>query len=110
MGLFGVAVIALAIVALVVAAGRARELCVLSVREGRLEVRRGGLPGGVLDALRDVMRRAGVQRATIRILRDGERARVSATGLDEGTLQQARNVVGIHPLAKLLAAPRLRTR
>ncbi|HEX5660583.1 MAG TPA: DUF3634 family protein [Polyangiales bacterium] len=104
MGLFTASVIALALVALIVAAGRARELCVLSVRAGQLTVARGRLPPGVLEALADVVRRGNVERATLRVLRDGERARVSATGLDEFTLQRARNVIGIYPLAKLLAA------
>ncbi len=110
MGLFAAAVIVSALVALVVAAGRARELCVLSVRDGRVAITRGGLPGSVLEALGDVMRRGQVERATLRVLRDGDRARVSASGLDDRVLQQARNVIGIYPLAKLLAAPRLRAR
>jgi hypothetical protein len=104
MGVFTACLLAAAIVALIVAAGRARELCVLSVRGGRLSVARGRLPAGVLEALSDVVRRAQVERATVRVLRDGARARVSASGLDPLTLQRARNVIGIYPLAKLLAA------
>jgi hypothetical protein len=110
MGLFAGSVFALAVVALIVAASRARELCVLSVRDGQLAIRRGGLPAGVLEALADVVQRGRVARATLRVLRDGGRARVSATGLDEQTLQRARNVIGIYPLAKLSAAPRARAR
>jgi hypothetical protein len=104
MALFTACVVALSLVALVIAASRARELCVLSVRAGQLSVARGRLPAGVLEALADVVRRGQVERATLRVLRDGERARLSATGLDEFTLQRARNVIGIYPLAKLLAA------
>jgi hypothetical protein len=110
MGLWVVLVALVSVAALVVAATRAREVCVLSVRDGKLAVTRGGLPGHVLEALADVVRRGHVERATVRVLRDGDRARVSASGLDAQILQQTRNVIGIHPLAKLLAAPRLRAR
>ncbi|MET0283150.1 MAG: DUF3634 family protein [Polyangiales bacterium] len=110
MGLFVALAALVSIAALIIAATRAREVCVLSVRDGKLAVTRGGLPGYVLEALGDVVRRGRVERATIRVLRDGDRARVDASGLDAQILQQTRNVIGIYPLAKLLAAPRLRAR
>jgi hypothetical protein len=108
MGVFAACVLALAVLALLVSAYRARELCVLSVRAGRMQVIRGGLPAGALEALGDVMARGRVERATISVLRDGARARVSAKGLDEYSLQRARNVIGTYPLARLLAAPKSR--
>lgn len=95
-----------AVVALTIAAGRARELCVLSVRDGRLLIMRGALPPAVFQALADVVARARTPRGTIRIMRDGERGRVSASGLEETTLQRVRNVIGTYPLVRLLAGAR----
>lgn len=97
------------VVALAIAAGRARELCVLSVREGRLLIMRGALPPGVFQALADVVERAQTARGTIRIMRDGERGRVEARGLDEHALQRTRNVIGTYPLVRLLAGARAGT-
>lgn len=94
------------VIALVIAAGRARALCVLSVREGRLLTMRGALPPAVFSALADVVERARTARGTIRILRDGERGRVEASGLDDHALQRVRNVIGTYPLVRLLAGAR----
>jgi hypothetical protein len=96
-------VLGAALLALVFAAGRAREICVLSVRRGRILVMRGGLPASLLEALLDVVTRPGTERATLRVLRDGERARLEASGLDEHAAQRARNVLGTYPLPRLLA-------
>jgi hypothetical protein len=91
-------------------AGRSRELFVLSVRAGRTELVRGQVPPALMDALGDVMRRAQVERATVRVIRENGRAAVQAEGLSEPVLQRARNVVGTYPLQKLLGAQRLRAR
>jgi hypothetical protein len=93
MGTWSLLLVVLALLALVVAATRARQLCVLSVRAGKLLVMRGGLPGSLLEALAD-----------------GERARLDARGLSPETLQRARNVLGTYPLVRLLNAPRPRDR
>ncbi len=90
---------------LVFRAGRDRELFVLSVRGGRTRLVRGRLPPSLLEALSDVMARAKVQRATLRVFRERDHARVEASGLNEWELQRARNVVGTYPLARLLTAP-----
>lgn len=92
----------LAIVALIWSAGRSRELFVLSVDEGRTTVRRGQPPGSLLEGLSDVFARAAVKRATVKIVKSDGRVRVEATGLDEFTLQRARNVLGTYPVHKLL--------
>ena len=103
---FGLLVLAVAIVALWIAAHRARELCVISVRGGRVLVMRGGLTPALQAALSEIVERAGTERGTIRVVRDGERARVEGTGLDEHALQRARNVVGTYPLPRLLSGRR----
>ena len=101
---------AVALLALLVAASRARQLCVMSVRDGRVLVMRGALPSSLFQGLCDVVARAGVRRASIRVLRDGDRARLEGPGLDPLTLQRARNVLGTYPLARLQNVPRMRRR
>jgi hypothetical protein len=95
-------------VALLWASTRAREICVLSVRRGRVLALRGALPASLLEALADVVERQGTTHGTIRILRDGERARLEASGLDQPAAQRARNVLGTYPLPRLLTAPPFR--
>lgn len=110
MGTWPLFFVVFSLIALVVAATRARQLCVLSVRAGKLLVMRGGLPGSLLEALADVVARGRTERATLRVVRDGERARLDARGLSPETLQRARNVLGTYPLVRLQNAPRPRDR
>lgn len=91
-------------------AARSRELFVLEVRAGRTMLRRGRVPPSLLEALSDVMRRAEVERATVRVLKAEGRPRLVATGLSEPVLQRARNVVGTYPLQKLMGAQTLRAK
>jgi len=49
-----------------------------------------------------VFARAEVQQATVKVLREGGRPRLTAAGLEASTLQQARNVLGAYPAHKLL--------
>jgi hypothetical protein len=97
------ALLVTALLALYVSASRARELCVLSVRDGRLLMMRGALPPSLLEAIRDIVHRTGAPRGTIRLVRDGDRARVDAQGLEETVVQRVRNVVGTYPMPRLLA-------
>ena len=101
-------VFALALVALLFAAARARTLCVISVRNGRLLLMQGSLPSSVLEALSDVVARDGARRGMIRVRRDGTRARLDARGLGDQALQRCRNVVGTYSLTRLQNAPRTR--
>lgn len=105
MGVLYAVLIVLSLVALLWSAGRSRELCVLSVRQGRVLVMRGALPTSLLEAIADIVARQRVARATLRFLRDGERGRLVATGLDAPSAQRVRNVLGTYPLPKLLTAP-----
>jgi hypothetical protein len=84
---------------------RANEIFCVSVRQGRMLVVRGRVPVALLHDIEDVVRRARVQRATIRAVSTQSHARLVTSGLDEGTAQRLRNVFGHHPIQKLRAAP-----
>jgi hypothetical protein len=109
MAVFSASLLLLGIVALWIASARARELGVVSVRRGRLLLIRGALPSSLLEAFGDITQRARTRRGTLYVLRDGERARLVASGLDEYALQRARNVLGTYPLTRLVGAPPPRT-
>lgn len=104
MNWFALIVVAIAVSLLFVSALRSRVLFVLAVDRGRTRVVRGRAPHALLEGLADVFERAAVTRARVRILRDGDRARISATGLDASVLQRARNVLGAFPAHKLIGS------
>lgn len=95
---------------LVVAFRRMGELFVLRAHRGRLVVVRGRVPQRLLDDLRDVVQKAGVQDAVLRCVVDDGRPRIQAPRgtLDATAEQQLRNILGMWPLAKIRAAPRRR--
>lgn len=95
-----------ALVALVWAAQRSRELFVLSVRQGKTEVLRGRPPHALLRDLADVFERTKVEAATVKVLRESSKPRLVAQGLDEIALQRARNVLGSFPAHKLIGPQR----
>lgn len=97
-----VIVVLLAVCMLLLSALRTRVLFVLAIDRGKTRVVSGRPPHALLEALSDVFERAQVTRARVRVLRDGERARISATGLDDPVLQRARNVLGAFPAHKLM--------
>lgn len=84
---------------------RARELFLLSVRDGQVLVVRGRIPPGLLRDFRDVLSRAGVRRATVRAARSEGSARLSTSGVDANTDQRLRNVFGTYPISRLATAP-----
>jgi hypothetical protein len=82
-------------------------IAVAEVRNGKLEMTRGGLSPRVLDDLRDVVARPRVKSATLRIVRQKDRARVEVHGeISEQQMQRLRNVVGNVPLKQLVRAER----
>ncbi len=89
---------------------RAREaitICVIEVTRGRAKLARGGIAPRVLADIGDVVRRPRVERATVRVVRERDHARVEARGeISAAQLQQLRNVIGSVPLAKLINARR----
>jgi hypothetical protein len=101
---FTLVIAAAALALLVFSAFRSRELFVLAVDQGKTRLLRGRAPPALLEGLSDVFARANVKRARVSVLRDGERARIDATGLDDFVLQRARNVLGSFPAHKLFSA------
>jgi Protein of unknown function (DUF3634) len=97
----------LAFVAIVLfLASRARELFVLSVRNGRVLVVRGRVPPGFLGDVKGIVATPPVRAATIRAHKDADHARLAISGdIDEGRAQRLRNTFGIRPMAQLRSAP-----
>jgi Protein of unknown function (DUF3634) len=104
-----VAVVAVALVALWASARAAVTVCVLDITAGDVVVRSGGLAPRVLADIGDIAARPKIERATLRIVREGGRAALEVRGaVPPAQLQQLRNVVGSVPLAKLRNARRRR--
>lgn len=81
----------------------ANRLFLLQVAEGKVTFRRGRIPPSLLRELADVFEGTRV-RGTLACVRDGDAPRLVPKGeFDAGTLQQARNVVGRYPLARIRA-------
>jgi hypothetical protein len=82
-------------------------IAVAEIRDGKLEITRGGLSPRVLGDLRDIASRPRVKNATVRIVRAKDHARVEVTGdISEQQVQRLRNVVGNVPVAQLRKAER----
>jgi hypothetical protein len=82
-------------------------VAVVEVRDGKLELVRGGLSPRVLGDLRDVVARPPIRSATLRIVRGKPHGRVEVRGkVSEQQVQRLRNVVGNVPMAQLVKATR----
>lgn len=82
-------------------------IAIAEIRDGKLELTRGGLSPRVLGDLRDIAARPRVKSATVRIVRAKDRARVEVSGdISEQQVQRLRNVVGNVPVAQLVKADR----
>lgn len=87
-------------------AARARQLFCLSVRDGRVLVVRGRIPGTLLSDIREVVGEPPVGKATIVALKEEDGARLAVSGdIDPGRAQRLRNIFHLYPLSKLRAAP-----
>lgn len=84
---------------------RAHEVCIISVRGGKLLVVRGRAPQVLINDIGEVIRRAKVRGTTVRIVKEGGGAHISASGVDDATAQRLRNVLGAHPYRLLASAP-----
>jgi hypothetical protein len=84
---------------------RTRDLFVVSVRDGKVLLIRGRIPGRLLNEFRDVVSRPRVRRATIRAWAAEDGGHLSASGVDPGTEQRLRNVFRTFPLSQLRNAP-----
>lgn len=103
--LFGLGLLLLAAIPFVIALRRSNELFVARVRKGELEVVRGRLPQGLFDDLEDVFARTQAD-ASLRVVVENRRPRAEIRGVDEGTAQRVRNVIGRFPLAEIRAGRR----
>lgn len=83
---------------------RANEIFCVSVRDGRLLLVRGRIPAAVMHGFADVVKRQNVARGSIRAIGGQSHARLSISGMDEGTAQRLRNVFGHHPVQRLRGA------
>ncbi len=88
-----------------VSLARANEMFVISVRKGRALLVRGRILPGLYDDIVDVVERAAVQSATLRVVRSGGAPRLLVSGVDELVAQRLRNVVGLYPDQKQKNAP-----
>ncbi len=99
------AAITLALAALFWRAREAITICVIEVTGGRAKIARGRMAPRVFADVCDVVRRPRVERATVRVVRSRDHARVEVRGeISDAQLQQIRNVIGSVPLAKLINA------
>ena len=75
--------------------------------DGEVTVTQGGLSPRILGDLRDVLSRPRVKRATVRIVRAKDRARLEVAGeVSEQQLQRLRNIVGNVPVAQIARGER----
>jgi hypothetical protein len=82
-------------------------IAVAEIKDGKLELTRGGISPRVLGDLRDVVARPRIKSATLRIIRAKDRARIEVHGeVSEQHMQRLRNVIGNVPLAQLVKATR----
>jgi hypothetical protein len=93
---------------LILAVMRSNQVFVLRVNAGQLKFIRGRIPQQLFDQIADLVR-GTTTRGDLIVVTDNGRARLTAKGpFDPGLLQQARNVVGLYPLAKIRAGGRPR--
>ena len=85
---------------------RMRELFMVSVRDGKVLVVRGRVPGAMLHEIAESMSRPRVRRGTIKAYKTETGSRLSFGGdIDEGRQQRMRNVFALYPASQLRHAP-----
>lgn len=85
---------------------RRDELFVLSVKRGKLLTIRGALPAGLQNSFSAILKEEGIQRASLRAVKQDGGTRLQVWGIDEGAAQRLRNVFSLHHLSKLRQARR----
>jgi hypothetical protein len=85
---------------------RMRELFMVSVRNGKVLVVRGRVPGAMLHEISESMSRPRVRRGSIKAYKTETGTRLSFGGdIDEGRQQRMRNVFALYPASQLRHAP-----
>jgi hypothetical protein len=99
--------VAIGLIALWSSSRAAITIAVAQIRDGKLELTHGGLSPRVLGDLRDIASRPRIESATVRIVRQKDRARVEIRGrVSEQQVQRLRNVIGNVPVAQLVSGRR----
>jgi hypothetical protein len=92
----------------IAAVDASRRLLDIHVDRGRVVKLEGRAPGDLVHDVEDVLARSKVSGRIV-VQLEGDRAAVRISGeMDEGTVQQLRNVVGRFPTARLRAARRVK--
>jgi hypothetical protein len=106
--LLALAALGLLLLPLIVALSRSTQVFVLQVRAGQTRFIRGRILQPLFDQICDIVA-ANTPTGSLIVIRESGRPRLIAKGsFSAGQLQQLRNVVGLYPLAKLLAGGRPR--
>jgi hypothetical protein len=80
---------------------RANQLCVFVVDDGECRLASGRAPPPLLGQIDDIVKRARVDRATVRIVVESGLPRLLADErVPEGAVQQMRNCVGQYQVAQ----------
>jgi hypothetical protein len=107
--LFALIVVAALMGGVSLLAFRARTLFKLEFRDRLLRHARGRIPPKLLHDFLDVLPREHQGRLFMRCWAERDRARLVARGdITDDMAQQMRNLLGLWPLARLRAAPRIR--
>ena len=78
----------------------------MSVREGKVLVVRGRVPGGMLHEIAESMSRPRIRRCSIKAVKTESGGRLQFSGdIDEGRRQRMRNVFALYPASQLRQAP-----
>jgi hypothetical protein len=102
--MFVALVLVAAVIAFLIWVARQAELFCLSIRDGKILLVRGRIPGGLLSDFADAVR--DVKRGTIRGMRGDGGAELAVSGaIDDRRAQRLRNIFAIYPTSRLRAAP-----
>jgi hypothetical protein len=88
---------------------RANELCAIRVTSGTSELVRGRAPARFLSDVGDIVERARLDRATVRVVSESGSPRLVANDdLPDAVAQQLRNAAGQHTVAQFRTGKRAR--
>ena len=86
---------------------RANQLCELRVENGRCRLAAGRAPANLVDEVDDIVKRAGVEVATFRVVvESGEPRLLPNPAVSEAVNQQIRNCVGQYRIGRFRTGKR----
>jgi hypothetical protein len=83
---------------------RTTELFALSWRNGELRLVRGRIPPMLRSDLAEALTQMRIGRCNVVARKEDQGARLTATGVDDFSLQRLRNIFQLYPVAQLRAA------